>query len=157
MTIYIYFRSFFNMLTYWSTCQPFLALPAMPHKVFHISRNPTGDGSLLQNFNAIGHQCSHHIETSQMIWRANQLTGLYKMGRLVQTNCVDLSYFKVSWKCLRPLLIKNSFIVTRALNFWIQDVAIYLVIFRKNYFSCNPSKLPFHLNAATLVLSGKIR
>ena len=28
-------------------------------------------------------QCSHHIETSQLICRANQLTGLYMMGTLV--------------------------------------------------------------------------
>ena len=28
-------------------------------------------------------QCSHHIETSQLIFRANQLTGFYVMGKLV--------------------------------------------------------------------------
>ena len=28
-------------------------------------------------------QCSHHIETSQLIYRANQLTGFYMMGTLV--------------------------------------------------------------------------
>ena len=28
-------------------------------------------------------QCSHHIETSQLICRANQLTGFYMMGTLV--------------------------------------------------------------------------
>ena len=28
-------------------------------------------------------QCSHHIETSQLICSANQLTGLYMMGKLV--------------------------------------------------------------------------
>ena len=28
-------------------------------------------------------QCSHHIESSQMIFRANQLTGFYMMGTLV--------------------------------------------------------------------------
>ena len=27
--------------------------------------------------------CSHHIETSQLIYRANQLTGFYMMGTLV--------------------------------------------------------------------------
>ena len=28
-------------------------------------------------------QCSHHIETSQLICRANQLTGFHMMGTLV--------------------------------------------------------------------------
>ena len=28
-------------------------------------------------------QCSHHIETSQLIWSANQLTGFYMMRTLV--------------------------------------------------------------------------
>ena len=28
-------------------------------------------------------QCSHHIETSQLICSANQLTGFYMMGALV--------------------------------------------------------------------------
>ena len=28
-------------------------------------------------------QCSHHLETSQLIFSANQLTGFYTMGKLV--------------------------------------------------------------------------
>ena len=37
----------------------------------------------LNLFKPFNNQCSHHIETSQFICRANQLTGFYMMGTLV--------------------------------------------------------------------------
>ena len=33
-------------------------------------------------FNSLKNQCYNHIETSQIIWRANQLTAFYMMGKL---------------------------------------------------------------------------
>ena len=35
------------------------------------------------NVLTLNDQCSHHIETSQLICRADQLTGFYMMGTLV--------------------------------------------------------------------------
>ena len=49
-------------------------------------------------FNPLTTSVSHHIETSQLIWRANQLFGFYMMGNIgrqsVNTyqNTNDLSY-----------------------------------------------------------------
>ena len=46
---------------------------------------------LLENiFYPLNDQCSHHIETSQLICRANQLTGFYIMGTLVVKGIKDL-------------------------------------------------------------------
>ena len=38
---------------------------------------------LLMRSKTFNNQCAHPIETNQVIWSANQLTGFYMMGRLV--------------------------------------------------------------------------
>ena len=35
-------------------------------------------------------QCFHHIETNQLICRANQLTGFYMMGTLVVKGLIEI-------------------------------------------------------------------
>ena len=39
---------------------------------------------------AFNDQCSHHIETSQLIWSGKQLTGFYVMGTLVIKKLANL-------------------------------------------------------------------
>ena len=41
-------------------------------------------------------QCSHHVETSQLIRRANQLTGFYMMGTLAVTRLTYYSFLAFS-------------------------------------------------------------
>ena len=38
-------------------------------------------------------QCSHHIETSHLIWRTNQLTCFYMMGTLVVKGLIFFQCF----------------------------------------------------------------
>ena len=47
-------------------------------------------------------QCSHHIETSQLICRGNQLTGFYMMRTLVVKMLTNANYFyqKLHFRCL---------------------------------------------------------
>ena len=46
-------------------------------------------------------QCSHHIETSQLICRANQLTGFYMMGTLVVKGLMQIWIPEIRiYKCL---------------------------------------------------------
>ena len=44
---------------------------------------------LISFYNPWKHQCSHHIETSQLNCRANQLTGFYMMGTLMFSRCIE--------------------------------------------------------------------
>ena len=37
---------------------------------------------MVQAFKPLTTIVSHHTETSQLIWKANQLTGLYMMGNI---------------------------------------------------------------------------
>ena len=37
----------------------------------------------IEKYKPFNNQCSHHIETSQLICSANQLTGFYMIGTLV--------------------------------------------------------------------------
>ena len=46
--------------------------------------------SLLLTLEPLNDQCSHHIESSQLICRANQLTAFYMMGTLVVKGLIKL-------------------------------------------------------------------
>ena len=50
---------------------------------FSIRDFPLGISLVNMTESAVYEQCSHHIETSQLIWRVNQLTDFYMMGTLV--------------------------------------------------------------------------
>ena len=52
-------------------------IPSLFDYISYCTRRYSGNG---QPFND---QCSHHIETGQLICSANQLTGFYMMGILV--------------------------------------------------------------------------
>ena len=62
-------------------------------------------------------QCSHHIETSQLIFRANQLTGFYMMGTLVvkglnkfRGDVVDVLFIKNKHTKGRHSVATNCFV-----------------------------------------------
>ena len=62
-------------------------------------------------------QCSHHIETSQLIFRANQLTGFYMMGSLVvkglnkfRGDVVDVLFIKNKHAKGRHSVATNCFV-----------------------------------------------
>ena len=46
--------------------------------------------SLLLTLEPLNDQCSHHVESSQLICRANQLTAFYMMGTLVVKGLIKL-------------------------------------------------------------------
>ena len=72
MSTGLYFRTFFPQL------RCIYSISDQCSQVF--SGGNTG-GILARNSLAFNDQCSHHMETSQLIYRVNQLTGFY-MGTL---------------------------------------------------------------------------
>ena len=54
----------------------------------------SGKGPSLNGY-PIYHQCSYHIETSQLIYSANQMTGFYMMRKLVVIGLRQLIWIQV--------------------------------------------------------------
>ena len=67
---------------------------------------PTKAGFFLEVRAAFSNQCFYHIETRQLICRANQLPGFYMMGTLA-ANGLKLYSIKM---CLSMCTIKNGLI-----------------------------------------------
>ena len=51
---------------------------------------------LLVGFKPFNDQCSHYIDTSQLICSANQLTGFYMMGTLVVKGLINYFFVNTS-------------------------------------------------------------
>ena len=57
-------------------CQNIMVLKSIEKGLYHIYTPTT-------KIEPINKQCSYHIETSQLIYNSNQLTGFYMIGTLV--------------------------------------------------------------------------
>ena len=107
----------------------------------------TNNDPLAHIFKPFNDQCPSHIETSQLICRANQLTGFYVGGKLIVKG---LSNSTASRQCLSGLPRLFSFLLTFSLNVLsVNDFVVctaqgflkllsYFVLNER--FSCYPSK-----------------